>query len=238
MKGLMSYKCAGGSVKDVDTSKKRIAGYLTAFGNVDHDNDVGVKGMFEKTIKERGPQGKNEIFFLNQHQWREPHGKFAELKEDDHGLYFVSNPLPDTTWSKDAMELYATGIINEHSYGFHVVKAEYDYTSKINTLHEVKLYEGSNVTLGANSETPFLGFKSGMPIEDQIAQIHEKAKAISQVLRHGTVTDETMLRLEIGLKELISHSVELGKKSTEEPERKVTTLEPGQVQETLNAIFH
>lgn len=232
MKGLLTHKRFGGVVKDVDTVGRKVSGYLTAFGNVDHDGDIGEKGMFEKSIAERGPGGRNEIFFLNQHRWHEPHGKFAELYEDDYGLAFVSNPMPNTSYSKDALELYSKGILNEHSYGYRIVRSKWDETAKANRLLEVKLYEGSNVTLGANPLTPFTGFKN-LSVEDQMSEIEQKTNAIIKMLRHGTVTDDTMLQLEIALEELKSYSNELAKKATSEPTVETVTLKP----EDIKAAF-
>jgi HK97 family phage prohead protease len=218
MKGFLQYKGFVGGVKDVDVKNRIVTGYLSAFGNKDHDGDIVVKGAFARTIKARGPEGKNEIFFLNQHNWKQPHGKFAVLKEDSTGLYFESNTLPDTSYSSDALKLYEAGIIKEHSHGFNVIKSENDEKEDATLLTELKLYEGSNVTLGANSQTPFTGFK-GLTIKD----INEKSNAIIKMLRDGNLTDDGFLQLEIGLKQLQKEAYELGK-STLNPS--LDTLDP------------
>ena len=231
-----SHKQFGGVVKDVDTSQRRVSGYLTAYGNVDHDGDIAEKGMFQKTLSEHGPSGKNSIFFLNQHRWDQPHGKFFELEEDNYGLKFVSEQMPNTSYSKDALELYASGIVKEHSYGYSVIKQKWDGETNANRLLEVKLYEGSNVTLGANSETPFTGFKSLSP-DDQIKEINERTKAITNMLKNGTVTDDTMIRLEGMLKSLIRLSQELGvKEITQEPVTNVITIEPSEIRSWFRDI--
>ena len=216
MKGLLQSKGFMGGVKDVDVKNRIVTGYLSAFGNKDFDNDIIVKGAFDKTIAERGPKGRNEILFLNQHNWQQPHGKFAVLKEDSKGLYFESNPLPDTTFSNDALKLYEAGIVKEHSHGYSIIREEKEGGS--NLLIELKLYEGSNVTLGANNQTPFTGFKS-LTITD----INERTNSIIKMLRNGTLTDDTFIQLEIALKQLQRESYELGK-NTLEPSK--DTLEP------------
>lgn len=177
--------------------------------------------MFAKTISENGPQGKNTIFFLNHHDWKQPHGKFAVLEEKDEGLYFESEKLPNTSYSNDVIELYSAGILKEHSYGFIATKSEGRKNVK-RTLKEVRLYEGSNVTLGANPNSPFLGFKSL-----SITQINEKSSAIMKMLRNGTLTDDTFLQLEIALKQLQTEAYELGKQSTQaEPSNDTHDHEP------------
>ena len=95
MNEILSYKSIVGEVKDVDTKKRVITGYLSGFDNKDFDGDIIVKGAFKKSIDER----KNDIYFLNQHNWSQPHGKFSMLKEDSKGLYFESEPLIDTSYS-------------------------------------------------------------------------------------------------------------------------------------------
>ena len=51
----------GGLIKDVDTKKRIVTGYLSAFGNKDFDNDIISKGAITKTLTER----KDNIYLLN-----------------------------------------------------------------------------------------------------------------------------------------------------------------------------
>ena len=210
---ILDYKSHFGEIKDIDMKGRRVSGYLSSFDNKDSDGDIIVKGAYSKSLKER----KDQIFFLNQHNWAQPHGKFDELKEDGKGLAFVSNPLIDTSYSMDTLKLYEAGIIKEHSVGFITVKDE--VKSDARYIKEIKLYEGSNVTLGANSNTPFTGFKSSLK------EIDEQSKKIMKALRDGTLTDETFVLLEIALKQLQKEAFELGKKSLKEPS-KDTQSEP------------
>ena len=204
MNNILSFKNSTNTLKDVDVNKRIVTGYLSAFDNKDFDEDVIVKGAFTKTLSER----KNDIFFLNQHDWKQPHGKFNVLQEDSKGLYFESAPLLDTTYSTDLLKLYDAGIINEHSIGFQVIKADNDTKTGIRTIKEIKLYEGSNVTLGANPDTPFTGFKSLT-----LKEVNDKAQTILKAFRSGTFTDETFVLLEFALKELQTQAYILGTKS-------------------------
>lgn len=212
-----------GEVKDVDVKARRVTGYLSAFGNTDHDNDIIQKGAFSKSITERF----KSIYFLNQHDWRQPHGKFAELKEDDFGLYFESEPLIDTSYSSDALKLYEAGIMKEHSIGFQVMQSDMDHEKKVRVIKEVKLYEGSNVTLGANSNTPFMGFKA-----NSLQEVEDQSKLIYKAIRNGDFTDDTFILLEIALKQLQKQAFELGKnnnaleKDNEPPKGTQHTIEP------------
>ncbi len=192
-----------GEVKDLDLKKRVVTGYLSAFGNKDHVGDIIIKGAFTKSLAER----KDKIFFLNQHNWDQPHGKFNMLQEDAKGLYFESMPLIDTTYSSDLLKLYDAGIINEHSIGYQTMKD--DVVGDARILKELKLYEGSNVTLGANPETPFMGMKAGTK------RASDQVKRILKMLRSGDVTDDTFSLLEIALKQYETELIQLGKKSVE-----------------------
>lgn len=211
-----------GSVKDVDAKGRTVTGYLSSFGNKDHDGDIIQKGAFSKSISER----KEQIFFLNQHDWKQPLSKFSVLEENEKGLYFESQPLPDTSYGNDVIKLYEAGVLKEHSIGFITMKDGYDDEMDARTIKEVKLYEGSVVTLGANSNTPFTGLKAL-----SLNEIDEKSKTILKMLRDGTLTDDTFLQLEIALKQLQREAYELGKKSLEAAEG---TSEP--MQDEIKAI--
>lgn len=202
----MRFKDATGSgiVKDVDTKNRIVTGYLSRFGNKDSDGDIIEKGAYSRSIK----NNFERLRFLNQHRWDQPHGPFQTLKEDAFGLYFESKPLIDTTYSEDAIKLYAAGIISEHSVGFQVVNGEYDEKQDAYIMRELRLFEGSNVTLGANSSTPFQGFKC-----ESIKDADDKIKKIMKMLRTGTLTDDGFALLEIALKQLQLQSFELGKKT-------------------------
>ena len=213
------YKNYTSSVSDIDLKGKRVTGYLSSFGNKDYDGDIIQKGAFAKSILER----KNDIFFLNQHNWAQPHGKFEELIEDNKGLYFVSSPLIDTTYSMDTLKLYEAGIIKEHSIGFNTIKDEVKEGVRI--IKEVKLYEGSNVTLGANSQTPFEGFKSYTPQE-----IKDETKKLLKAFRNGTFTDETFGLLEIAIMQLLQKAIDTNKNHLEPS---IDTPQPNKEKEIL-----
>jgi hypothetical protein len=86
------------------------------------------------------------------------------------------------------------GAITEHSIGFKTLKQE--KAEGHNKITEIKLYEGSSLQgWGANEFTPIMGVKSLEEIEDYFQKL-EKA------LKTGSMTDETMIRLESYCKSL------------------------------------
>jgi len=82
------------SLKDIDTKKGIVMGYASAFNNIDHDGDMIAQGAFRKTISENGPEGKNLITHLYQHDYTKILGKPMTIREDEKGLYFESKIVP------------------------------------------------------------------------------------------------------------------------------------------------
>jgi len=218
MKGLLEYKNFTAEIKDLDAKSMTVTGYWSKFGNLDYDNDVIAPGAATKTIAERGPMGSNEIFFLNQHNWSQPHGKPMVLEAQEKGIYFESKIAP-TSYGRDALVLYAEGIVVQHSIGFSTVKSDYDERTGYRTIKEIKLYEGSNVTLGANPETPFTGFKSLTMV-----QINDQISKMIKLLKDGSLTDDGFGRLEIALKQFQLEAYNLGKNSLADAEPTKVTL--------------
>ena len=217
MKGLLEYKNYKAEIKDMDSDRMTVTGYFASFGNMDYDDDIIMPGAATKTIAERGPMGSNEIFFLNQHNYAQPHGKPMVLEAQERGIYFESKIAP-TSYGRDAMILYAEGIVVQHSIGFSTIKSDYDQQTGMRMIKEIKLYEGSNVTLGANPETPFMGFKSLT-----MAEINDQIAKMIKLLKDGSLTDEGFGRLEIALKQFQLEAFNLGKNSLLDTEPVIAT---------------
>jgi uncharacterized protein len=204
----MIYKnISQGIIEDVDDVKGVVTGYFSAFNNIDSDGDVIVSGAYKKTVAENGPNGKNRIMHLLQHNPLMPLAKPMELIEDGKGLRFVSK-ITETSYGKDVIKLYAEGVFNEHSVGFEIVKS--DNKAGYREIREIKLWEGSTVTWGANPNTPIESMKSWDKPKSE-----EMLSKFCNILRNGDLTDESMIQLEIGLKQLQNHLVELESKSVE-----------------------
>jgi HK97 family phage prohead protease len=196
-------------VSNVDVDSRIISGLAACFNNVDSDGDLIVKGAFAKTLMENGVDSLNpRIFHLYQHDITKVLGRPTVLKEDDRGLYFETK-IANTSLGDDVLNLYKEGIINEHSIGFQTVKSA--NRGSYNEIQEVKLYEFSTVTFGANANTPFLGFKSQFDNEESITEQFEK---VSKMLK-GDITPETTQLLNIYLNQIKTAFLELSTKSVE-----------------------
>lgn len=222
---MLEFKNINAEVKDVDIASRTVSGYLSKFGNIDHHNDIMQKGAFSKSINER----PSDIYFLYQHDWSKPLQKgFNVLKEDDNGLYFEAK-IVDTSYGLDAIKLYDSGVLAQHSVGFETIKSNHS-AGKPRVITEVKLWEGSAVTMAANPEAVFMGFKSLT-----INEIKDQTSKILKLLRNGTLTDDTFIQLELALKMLQTKSFELGKQHSikaEEP----TIVTQGNYEPLFNKI--
>jgi HK97 family phage prohead protease len=206
MSNFYSKKSVSGAPIDMDDQSRVITVYYSAFGNVDSDGDIITPGAFTKTLMENGPQNKNRVWHLFNHSTDKPIAKPFEMVEDNFGLK-ARVKMPNTTLGNDTYELYKEGHITEHSIGFQTMKAQ--AKSGYNEITEIKLFEGSSVLWGANSNTPTVDVKSNFKSE----VIDEISKTIKS-LRNGKFTDETFELLELKLKQLQQFLFELEAKES------------------------
>ena len=181
--------------KDADTKQGIVSGYFAMFGNKDLDGDIIEKGAFSKTIQERGPEGKQLIKYLLDHDKTKVVAKVTNLQEDEKGLYYEAK-IGTHTAGQDFLKMVESELINQHSFGFRTIKEQYDSSLKANKIKEVFLYEGSAVQfLGANPETNMIGLKS---FDDCIDYVYRLEKFIKTT----DCTDEHIIELENKLKSL------------------------------------
>ena len=223
MSNFYNKKAVSGVPVDMADDSRTITVYYSAFGNVDSDGDVIMPGAFTKSIKENGPQGKNRIWHLFNHSTDKPVSKPKELMEDAFGLKAVVK-MPNTTLGRDTYELYKDGHITEHSIGFQTVKSA-ERSMGVSEITEIKLFEGSSVLWGANSNTPTVMVKS----EIKSTLIDEIAKTIKS-LRNGFYTDETFGLLELKLKQLQQYLAEMEDEESVPSEQQPPEVIPADLQ--------
>lgn len=198
-----------GVIKDVDQKTGTVTGYFSIFGNVDSDGDIIMPGAFSRTLNNNYKRLKH----LDQHDpsLRLSGTKYDNLvaKEDAKGLYFESK-ISQTSYGKDVILLYQDGVLDEHSIGYEVVKARdsdtqftqrYGQKVPVKELQELKLWEGSTVTWGANAMARTESVKS-FTKEQAIAKMHNILKAI----KNGKYEqDEVFEMLDLYFKQLEQH---------------------------------
>ena len=143
---------------DIDTGTKSVKVAIAQLEDIDRDNEVFDPRAFNKTIKENGPNGSNEIWHLLDHDSNSfsALSKFKEVGVDGKYVYGVSQYKDSFAWREVAWPLYEAGDFTQHSVGFKTI-------SRVNAkeghtiITEARLFEGSAVLWGANPDTPVMG---------------------------------------------------------------------------------
>jgi len=144
------------------------------------------------------------------------------MVQDENGL-LIDSKVSDIR-DGDYIKLYRDGVITEHSIGFEIIKSEMAENKEYQLIKEVKLWEYSSVTWGANENTPVVGMKSEMKAEFA-SELLGRLSKLNNVLRNGDYTDETfklieheVSDIEKALKSLVSVSEpEQSTQATNEP---------------------
>ncbi len=196
------YKAIETEMKAVEGKSRTVSFYASYFNSIDSDGEILIKGAFAKSITEHGPTSASaqKIAYLYQHQLDKPIGRITTMREDDKGLYCEAI-LDNIQLADEVNAQYQSGTLNQHSIGFRYIldKVEYDEKKEAVILKEVQLMEVSVVTIGANENTPFVGFKAEK-IENEKKQ---HAKDIEDILK------SLDMNLAYKLRQLISKSVAL-----------------------------
>ena len=229
-------------IKDADLKKGIVTGYASIFGNLDSDEEIVVRGAFSKTIAERGPESpKPRIKHCWQHDSWQPIGIPIVLKEDEKGLYFESQFGKDT-FSQDKLQQHIDKIITELSIGYNVVRSEdvrdEETGERISrTLLELKLWEYSSVTWGANSLTEVISAK-GEAI-DILANLNKRIEALNRGLKNGKYTDETCEQFEAEIEKIqaIIKSLNINPAPEDTSTQKVVAPTSKQILETIINSF-
>lgn len=230
---LIKYKSLGTSdmmLKDVNPEQGRILGYFAKFGNIDSDGEMIMPGAFTKTLTQNGPRIKH----LYQHNPLQPLSGIKNsnliITEDSYGLAFDST-ISKTSYGKDVIQLYVDGVIDEHSIGYNVLSSadKKDYRE----LTELKLWEGSTVTWGANELAGTTIVKS-MSKDDVIKKMDNVAKA----LRNGKYeNDEVFDLLDIYFKQLQQHILDISAQATKpEGNNPVPTTLPEGIKDAITTF--
>lgn len=199
------YKSLKSQIKDID-QKGMVVVAANAFGNVDVQGDVSVKGSFKKTLSENFNRLK---WFLN-HDKEKLIGVPIEGVEDGNFLKLTGKLNLNKELGRDVYEdykLYAEyGKTLEHSIGVDAVK--YDMKSDRREVTEWKMWEYSTLTSwGANERTPMIALKS----------MNDELDFLSIMLRKGNYTDEKFKQIELQMNKLKSLLTEPSEDTPKEP---------------------
>jgi HK97 family phage prohead protease len=214
---------------DVDEKKKQVKVAIAQVEDVDKDEDVFDPPAFDKTMKENGPKGTNEIWHLLDHTPKtfSALSKFSELGRDGKYIAGVSNYKNSFAWREVAWPLYEAGDITQHSVGFQVLKANERDSKGVRVIKEVRLYEGSAVLWGAQPDTPTMRVVKGLlNIEDDrditaAEKIEEIVKKLKQERKGFNDEDYSLLIIELKRLQTLFDAGQI-KNIFQEPETKTT----------------
>jgi hypothetical protein len=141
--------------------------YASVFGNVDSYGDIVLKGAFANDL-ERWEKSGNAIPLLFGHNMSDPDfniGHVVAAEEDEVGLKVTAQLDLENPKAKQVYRMLKGKRINQMSFAYDVVDGS---TEKLDgedvyQIRDMKLYEVSVVTVGANQETEVLAVKQ-MPI--------------------------------------------------------------------------
>lgn len=233
-KMIYNYKNLDLQIKDVDKKQGIVSGYFSAFDMIDSDGDIIRKGAFSKTINEMFPKGR--IKHLMNHDPSKPLGKLLELKEDDYGLFYVSQ-IGKHSLGQDFIKMVESDLIREHSIGFNDLTPEAKRRGEgYNNITEVKLYEGSSLTAwGANEFTPLVEMK-GKSVEE----LADRLKRFEKFVRNTDATDEAIESCLLYIRQLaqivedLATSPDVESEMPEEPEIEDEQLDIEELQNFIN----
>lgn len=143
----------------------QFSAYASVFGNVDSYGDIVVKGAFANDLK-RWQESGNPIPLLFGHNMSDPDynlGHVMEATEDDKGLLVTAQLDLENPKAMQTYRMLKGRRVNQMSFAYDVLdedQVEVAGGMKVNELRELKLYEVSVVTIGANQETEVLAVKT------------------------------------------------------------------------------
>lgn len=196
---------------DDGLAEGQFSAYASVFGNVDSYGDVVVKGAFANDLQ-RWKDSGNPIPLLFGHNMSDPDynlGSVVKAVEDDHGLLVTAQLDLENPKAMQTYRMLKGRRINQMSFAYDVLDEATvevagrpgDTPRKANELRELKLYEVSVVTIGANQETAVLAVKAAADLAEAakagrvLAQKHidslrSAQEAIGAVIAAAEVTDQ------------------------------------------------
>lgn len=214
------------SIKAVDLERNEFEGMASVFGVEDAHGDVIHPGAFKKTLAENAKRVKagrpSRIKILYQHQIDKPIGKPTVLEETPDGLA-VRGRISETSLGRDTLILLRDEVITDLSIGFNSIKDSPRDNGVGRDLKELRLWEFSPVTWGANDLANISGVK-GIPFFNLMNLIQVGKRDISSSVDLDEALSDVKTLLE-GMKPETLHT------ETEPPETSDAETVLGQLQE-------
>jgi len=146
--------------------------YASVFGNVDSYGDIVTKGAFANDLA-RWQKSGNPIPLLFGHNMVDPDfniGHVISAEEDEFGLKVTAQLDLESPKAKAVYRMLKGRRINQMSFAYDVVDGEQVKVdgADVYEIRDMKLYEVSVVTVGANQETEILSVKQLPTVADRL----------------------------------------------------------------------
>ena len=151
-------------------------GKLATYGNIDEVGDVCDYGCMTKTLKEGGAQ----LPLCWQHDTSQPIGTLT-LTDTPQALLCKGKLVLSVPAARSAYDLVREGVVKGLSIGYTVMKHTME-ASGVRRLKEVRLFEGSLVTLAANPLAQITGVKQ-LPDTEALEAFRNAARDIKDFHR-------------------------------------------------------
>lgn len=202
----MEYKTSPAAITSI--TDRTIVGIFAIHGNIDSYQDISHPGSFSKTLAERG----SRIKFLWGHDTLggPPIAKITGLRE------IARDELPDQVLAlapaatggvevtreylkndraERVFEAVATGANDEMSYAYDAIRMDFSEVDgvKVRNLREIRLWEVSDVTFGANPATQ--GAKLHMPLDVLLKHLEVITDELKAGARHSSADSKLINKL-------------------------------------------
>ncbi|WP_313673267.1 HK97 family phage prohead protease [Mycolicibacterium sp.] len=147
--------------------------YASVFGNVDSYGDIVVKGAFANDL-DRWEKSGNAIPLLFGHNMSDPDfniGSVLSAQEDEVGLKVTAQLDLENPKAKQVYRMLKGKRINQMSFAYDVIDGaatKSDDDEDVYEIRDLKLYEVSVVTVGANAETEILSVKTMPTVAERL----------------------------------------------------------------------
>jgi len=204
------------SLKEIDATNRTIKLVANTLNFFDYDNDVLLKGCANRSISQRGAKSEapDKIAHLLFHDMRRPVGKSmleAEEVVDGKSVLYCETYMPETIDGDDTLTNYEAGVYNQHSIGFKYLDLEFfekggngwdkfiaglvnpedaDAAGYGWGVKEIKWWEYSTVTFGANKLTPYIGTKSENKVDIADALSKKIAILATKAMRRDIINKD------------------------------------------------
>ncbi len=158
---------------DDGLAEGQFTAYASVFGNIDSYGDVVMPGAFAKELA-RWEKSGNLIPLLFGHNMSDPDyniGSVIKAEEDAVGLKVTAQLDLENPKAKQVYRLIKGRRIDQMSFAYDVIDGAPGQKDgqDVYELRDLKLYEVSVVTVGANQETEILAVKQAADLADRMS---------------------------------------------------------------------